>query len=177
MMLRTVLAAVMGVWIGAVSLPGGTAVGAPAPTEMGGLAIIGKKAARPEFVEARQFQVAEGRVPGMSGQPSSRRKVTAWQVAKGWWDGQSLDGLSLILVQTMADDGSIQPLMNCYVSHLATPAQRRALVSAYAATQGAAKGDGETVKPVDTTRWRIEPAVIRFEMQGERVVVHLGAIA
>jgi hypothetical protein len=132
---------------------------------------------KPEFIEAKQFRVADGRTPGGPGQPSSRQSVTAWQVVKGMWNGQALDGLSLVLVQTVAEDGRSRPSMNCYVSHRATPAQRRALVSAYAASQPSKSApDGET-QPVDTSSWRIEPAVIRVESIGERVVVHVGAIA
>jgi hypothetical protein len=135
---------------------------------------------RAEFIEARQFRISEGRVPGAPGQPSTVQTVTAWQVARGWWNGQSLDGLSLVLVQTMAEDGSARPSFQCYISHVATPAQRKALVSAYAASQPGARSAGrpeEAVKPLDTSGWRIEPAVIRIDTEGGRVVVHLGTIA
>jgi hypothetical protein len=177
-MLRAVLAVmVAGAGIGMAQV----ALAAPAPN---GDSEGSRTSARAEFVEARQFRVAEGRIASGAGQPSARQTITAWQVARGWWNGQSLDGLSLVMVQTVADDGSSRPLMNCYVSHLATPAQRRALVSAYAASLPGARssaagtgGESQRVQPEDTSTWRIEPAVIRIDSEGGRVTLHLGTIA
>lgn len=184
MMLRAWVAVLaMGAALTMGGLPGAAALAMPTSSQEADGPEIRRVAARADFVEARQFRVANARVPGGgAGQPSSVQTVTAWQVAKGWWNGQSLDGLSLVLVQTVAEDGSARPSFNCYVSHLATPAQRDALVSAYAASQGrlprsAGRPDGETAKPADTSGWRVEPAVIRIDTEGGRVVVHLGTIA
>jgi hypothetical protein len=182
MRLRRVLALVVlgaGLWAGGYA--GEPALAAPAPKgETDGLM---PRSARSDFIEAQQFRLADGRIASAPGQPSSRQTVTAWQVSRGMWNGQPLDGLSLVLVQTVAEDGNSRPLMNCYISHLATAAQRRALVSAYAASNprptSAATGglEGDTVRPLETSSWRIEPAVIRIESDGGRVVVHLGTIA
>ena len=67
-------------------------------------------------------------------------------------------------------------LINCYVSYLATPAQRAALVSAFKASLGIR--DSESVSGQGrSAAWRIEPAVIKLEFIGRRVVLHLGIIA
>jgi len=144
-----------------------------------GLPSLPVRVAGQDFVEAQQFKVADARVPGAAGQVSTRQTVTAWQVNRGIWNGQILDGLSLVLVQSIPEHGSMRPLTSCYISHSATPAQRKALVNAYAATQSSASDHDNTpvIRPMDTTTWRIEPAVIRFEFSGERVIVHLGTIA
>jgi len=144
-----------------------------------GLPALPIRVAGQEFVEAQQYKVADGRVPGAPGQVSTRQTVTAWQVSRGIWNGQVLDGLSLVLVQSIPEDGSMRPLTSCYITHSATPAQRKALVNAYAATQSSAsdRDNAPIIRPVDTATWRIEPAIIRFEFSGERVIVHLGTIA
>jgi hypothetical protein len=124
--------------------------------------------AAPDFLEARQYHIANGRVAGSL---SARQNVTAWQVIRGSWQGQSLDGLSLVLVQTIAEDGQSPAMVNCYISHLATIPQRKALLSAYLGSVGSEGG------VADPSNWRIEPAVIRLEFAGQTVIIHLGAVA
>ena len=52
---------------------------------------------------------------------------------------------------------------------LATAAQRNALLSAYVAAQ--------SLEPTAVRGWRVEPAVITFEVAGQRVILHLGLVA
>jgi hypothetical protein len=160
-----------GLWVGGLNQTEGAVV-----PRADGLSMPVRVAGQ-EFVEAQQFKVADGRVPGGPGQVSMRQVVTAWQVNHGIWNGQVLDGLSLVLVQSIPEDGATRPFTNCYITHLATPAQRKALVNAYAAFQLPSTDNAPMIRPSDTATWRIEPAVIRFEFEGDHVVVHLGTIA
>ena len=127
-------------------------------------------AARPgvggDYVEAQQYDVPEARVAGSE---STRQTVTAWAVTRGTWNGENLKGLSLVLIKNVAEnlDGAAET--NCYVSHLATAAQRDALVSAYLAAHA--------MKASDSQEWRQEPAVIRVEVDGKTVIVHVGLIS
>jgi hypothetical protein len=72
-------------------------------------------------------------------------------------------------VRSTSDVGPSRTMTNCYVSHLASAAQREALVGAYVAAQSLAPGE--------TASWRVEPAVIRFEIAGQTLVIHLGLVA
>jgi hypothetical protein len=119
-----------------------------------------------DFVEAHQYRLPNLRVAGAD---STRQSVTAWEVSKGSWNGEKLSGLSLVLVKSISEDGNAPSTTNCYISHLATPAQRDALVSAYLASQSMAPGE--------LRKWRLEPAVIRLEIAGKTVIVHLGLVA
>jgi hypothetical protein len=121
--------------------------------------------AETDILETRQYRIADARV---AGRLSARQTVTAWQVVQGSWQGQALDGLSLVFVKTTPEDGHVPPTLNCYVSHLATPAQRTALLNAFAANLPV---------PADVSTWRVEAAVIKFEIVGHTVVLHLGAVA
>jgi hypothetical protein len=119
-----------------------------------------------DYIEARQFKLVEAPV---AGRESIRQTVTAWEVTSGQWNGESLEGLSLVLVQNKPENGEVAPTTNCYISQSATTAQRNALLSAFVASQD--------VKNTEVMSWRIEAAVIRIEMVGKQVVVHLGLIA
>jgi hypothetical protein len=114
-------------------------------------------------VEARAYKLRDRRV---AGDLSLKQNVTAWRVTSGKWNGEYLGGLSLVLVQTAADNGQSAATTNCYVSHIATAAQKKALVSAFVASQG--------ISTDEITSWRLEPSVIRFEVNGQTVVIHLG---
>jgi hypothetical protein len=117
-------------------------------------------------LEARQFRIENARLPGRE---SKHETVTAWQVTAGTWNGQTLDGLSIVLVHSTNEArGSAQ--MNCYVSHEATPAQREALLSAFMASEPQLFANrGNAVQ--------MEPAVITLEVEGQTVILHLGLIA
>jgi hypothetical protein len=118
-------------------------------------------------LEARQFRIENARLPGRE---SKHETVTAWQVTTGAWNGQTLDGLSIVLVH-LTNEGRGSAQMNCYVSHEATPAQRDALLSAFMANQPqlfANHGGGAV---------QMEPAVITLEVEGQMVILHLGLIA
>ncbi len=120
-------------------------------------------------LDARQYRLDNARVPGAT---SARQSVTAWQVLTGSWDGQTLDGLSLVLIKTTAEDaGPSGRQINCYVSHLATPAQRNALLNAFLSTQPG------LLSPRDAARMRIEPGVITLEFENGAVILHLGLVA
>src|SRR6188768_2094989 len=79
-------------------------------------------------VEARQYSLRDRRV---AGNESLRQNITAWRVTQGKWNGESIGGLSLVLVETASDNGQLSTTKNCYISHIATAAQREALVSAF----------------------------------------------
>ena len=132
----------------------------------GGVAVQGVRAEGSDGLEARQYRLPERRV---AGQETVRQSVTAWEVTSGSWNGVSLEGLSLVLVQSKTDDGDSTGTTNCYVSHLATAAQRNALLSAYVASQ--------SMKAGEVSKWRVEAAVITFEVMGGKVVMHLGLVA
>ncbi len=125
-------------------------------------------------VEANQYQLSNGRV---AGNLSARQTMTAWQVTGGTWNGQNLDGLSLVLVQSVSDDGRALGTTCCYISHLATAAQKKALISAFMANHAAGDDVAGGMEATDPATWRVEPAVIKIEIMGETVVIHLGAIA
>jgi hypothetical protein len=119
-----------------------------------------------DVLEARQYCMPDSRV---AGQESIRESVTVWEVTTGTWNGQSLQGLSLILVSRVADNDTRVATTNCYISHVASAAQRDALVDAFVTSQ--------TISPGEATSWHLEPAVIRVEHVGDVVVVHLGLVA
>ncbi len=121
-------------------------------------------------VVTRQFRVAgtHALVPAAT---AARQNLYVWQVAQGSWDGQLLDGLSLVLVQPLSEDGQPAGQTSIYVSDLATSDQRDALISALAASN-------PQLFPSRTSAGvRIEPAVITIEFDGQNFVLHLGLIA
>jgi hypothetical protein len=114
------------------------------------------------YLDLRQFRLEDARVPGTS----ARQSVTAWQVNAGSWNGQSLDGISVVLIETnLSQEGSRQ--LACYVSEYATPAQREALLAAMRSTQANLRD----------ANIRLEPAVIRIENTGDSAVIHLALVA
>ena len=119
-------------------------------------------------LETREFHFHNARLPGNF---SSHQEVTAWQVTQGSWNGQSLGGLCLVLVQTTSDDGRNAAHTNCYVSEFATSAQRQALLTAFMATNPNAVSSGEVGS------LRLEPAVITLEVEGQELTLHLGLVA
>jgi hypothetical protein len=118
-------------------------------------------------LETHEFRIQNARIPGAL----ARQSVTAWQVSQGTWNGQSLEGLSLVFVQSTAESGVAARLTNCYVSHEANPAQRAALVDAFLAS------NTQSISAADLNMMRIEPAVISIELEGQTVVLHLGLVA
>ncbi|HVS72780.1 MAG TPA: DUF1326 domain-containing protein [Phycisphaerae bacterium] len=132
--------------------------------ESGALAIEGNNS-----IDARQFRIDNARVPGAS----ARQSVMAWQVMSGSWGGQTLDGLSLVMVKTISDEatGDAARQVTCYVSHVATPAQRNALIGAFLSTQPG------LLSPRDVARMRVEPGVIVIDMEDGAVVLHLGLVS
>src|SRR5438874_13147737 len=66
-----------------------------------------------DVLEAHQYRLPERRV---AGQETVRQSVTAWEVTSGSWNGVSLQGLALVLVQSKADDGDPTVTSNCYVT-------------------------------------------------------------
>jgi hypothetical protein len=117
-------------------------------------------------IEAREYRLRDRRV---AGNESLRQNITAWRVTQGKWNGESIGGLSLVLVQTASDNGQLAATTNCYISHVATAAQREALVSAFVASQG--------LSTSEINGWRVEPSMIRIEINGQTVIIHLGLIA
>jgi hypothetical protein len=127
---------------------------------------VAARAANVDLLQARQYRLPETRLPG---QESIRQLVTVWEITAGTWNGQSLEGLSLVMVKRIADNDSCATTTRCYVSHSASPAQRDALLGAFRAAQSELFGDSAS--------WRLEPAVIRVEHIGGAVIVHLGLVA
>jgi hypothetical protein len=123
-----------------------------------------------QFVDAQQLRIDT--VAGMhSEQSAARRTIMAWQISAGKWNGQLLDGLSLVLVQTEPTDAAPEGDTAIYVSDIATPAQREALLAAISASHPAAftSRDGTC---------HVEPAYIRVEQSsGGMLVLHLSPIA
>jgi hypothetical protein len=119
-------------------------------------------------LDTHEFHIQNARLPGAL---SARQNVTAWQVSQGSWNGQSLDGLSLVFVQSTAETGAAARLTNCYVSQDANPAQRTALVDAFLAS------NTQSLSAADLNLMRVEPAVISIEIDGQTVVLHLGLLA
>ena len=122
-----------------------------------------------DALRTRQFRISNARVPGSE---STRQDVFAWQVRGGSWNGQVLDGLSVVLVRSMPEDGR-DTSRQCalYVSHFATTAQRSALVDAFFAAQP------QLVSARDMRRLRIEPAIISIDIDGNTVILHIGQVA
>ena len=114
-------------------------------------------------LELRQFRIDHARLPGPS---SIRQSILAWQVTQGTWNGQILDGLSLVFVQSTSDDGRSSSFTNCYISHEASAAQREALRAAFISTQS-----GYAMQNM-----RLEPAVITMEQDGGMVILHVGLV-
>ena len=150
--------------VAALAAPVAVARAAVGVGESGGVAVEGNNS-----IDARQFRMDNARVPG----GSARQIVTAWQVISGSWDGQTLDGLSLVMVKTMSDEATVDAArqVTCYVSQAATPAQRSALIGAFLSTQPG------MLSPRDLARMRVEPGVIVIQIEDGQVVLHLGLVA
>jgi hypothetical protein len=162
-MTRTAVALLAGLLIGTPLVARAT----PDAVALGGHAEI--SAVRDaNSLETREFHFHNARVPGNF---SSHQEVTAWQVTQGTWNGQSLGGLCLVLVQSISEDGRSPSRTNCYVSEFATLAQRQALLTAFLATNPNAVPSGEV------SSMRLEPAVITLEVDGQELTLHLGLVA
>jgi hypothetical protein len=119
-----------------------------------------------DLLQAREYRMPETYVPG---QESIRQSMTVWEVTGGTWNGQHLEGLSVVLVNRIADNDSGATTTRCYISHLASAAQRDALLDAFVTSR--------SVSPGESASWRPEVAVIRIEHLGGVVIVHLGLVA
>jgi hypothetical protein len=163
-MLALLMAALVGTPLVALATPENSAVG--------GVAVAGGDEGRAirdsNSLETREFHFHNARLPGNF---SSHQEVTAWQVTQGSWNGQSLGGLYLVLVQTTSDDGRSAAHTNCYVSDFATSAQRQALLTAFLAT------NPNSIQSGDASSLRLEPAVITVEVEGQELTLHLGLVA
>ena len=115
-----------------------------------------------DVIEAQEFLISDSRVSSL------RQTITAWRVSTGTWNGVSLEGLSLVMVKTSSIDNQVPASTNCYISYPATAAQRNALLSAYVTSK--------SLPTAESSTWRIEPAVIRFEFGGQTVIIHIGMI-
>jgi hypothetical protein len=157
LMRRALIAAVLTLGSGfpAVAMAGGAAAG---PIAVGG------GAGENNTIEARQFRIENARLPGRM---STLQTVTAWQVTAGTWNGQTLDGLSVVLIHSTVE-GRSSAQLNCYVSHEASPAQRDAILAAFMASQPQLFANRPGVQ--------MEPAVISLEVEGQSVVLHVGLI-
>jgi hypothetical protein len=119
-----------------------------------------------ESLQTRQYRLSE-RLAGT--QASIQQSITVWEVTGGTWNGQSLQGLSLVVVRRTSDGGSCAPTTDCYISHRASLIQQNALLDAFVSSQSRT--------PDDSASWHLEPADIRLEHAGSLVIVHLGRVA
>jgi hypothetical protein len=119
-----------------------------------------------DMLQTHQYRWPESRA---AGRESVRQAVTVWEVTAGTWNGQSLQGLSLVVVSSAADCDPCAATTSCYISHRASVAQRAALLGAFLAAQA--------LSPEEAASWRLEPAVIQVEHAGGTVVVHVGLVA
>jgi len=121
-------------------------------------------------LQARQVQIDALHSTSLNG--SVRQTLHCWQVTQGAWNGQTLDGLALVLIQPLTEDGQPSRQANVYISDYATAAQREALVAALAAAHPdlfIARG---------SAGMKIEPACIELEqIDSQTLVLHLGLIA
>src|SRR5689334_5107772 len=60
-------------------------------------------------VEAQQYHLRDRRV---AGNESLHQNITAWRVTQGKWNGESIGGLSLVLVETASDNGQLASTTN-----------------------------------------------------------------
>jgi len=164
MLRRFLTLAVVG--ISALALAPGNALAALSPQNAD--SVLSDQQGNSDHVQARTFRLSDTHVPGRLA--SDRQTVTAWAVTSGSWNGEILDGLSLVLVQNVPEAGPDRgtPTTHCYISHLATASQRSALINAFAASLA--------INPQSLTAWRIEPAVIRMQSAGRTLIVHLGLV-
>ena len=126
-----------------------------------------------QFIDAQQIKIdtVVGATPQQPSAPSAHRTVTAWQVNTGRWNGQLLDGLSLVLVQDVSNDPTVAGDIAIYISDFSTTAQRDALLAALSAAH-------PTLFMSRDAACHLEPAFIRIELvNGNTVVLHLGTIA
>src|SRR5579862_5396246 len=82
-------------------------------------------------LQLRQFHVDHVNQETPDG--TVRQNMTCWQVLHGSWNGQTLDGLAMVMVQQRGDSDPAAMNRCIYISETATVAQRNALVSAVAA--------------------------------------------
>jgi len=93
---------------------------------------------RGEYVEARTAEVfAGGCVMSSQAETMGKTAVLAWHVSQGVYDGQKLDGLSIVAavsgdrnlgIREMGGEAPTQVRAVVYVDDRATPAARRALL-------------------------------------------------
>lgn len=137
------------------------------------LALLGwgapaQAASETNSLKTREFRVDQSAAAARQAPAQSLR---CWQVERGNWNGQSLAGLTLVLVQTAAGDGRGVGLA-MYISDFATPAQREAMVAAIkAAYPMLFSGPG-------SAEVRVEPALIQVEqIDAGTILLHLALVA
>ena len=148
--------------VAVAAMLGSAAAGHAAELADGGVVVT-----QGNLLDVQQYKVENARIPGTS----IRQNMTVWQVREGMWNGQELSGLTLVVMEQASADGTGGRTFAAYVTHYASPEQRSALVAAISAAQptmGALK---------DPSSLRVEPAVIRVDLDGATVVIHLGLIS
>ena len=122
-------------------------------------------------LQAREVQMEQPHGRELNGS-TARQSLHCWQVTQGVWNGQTLDGLALVLLQPLTEDGQPSRQANVYISDFATPAQREALLSALAAAHP------DLFITRGSAGMKIEPACIQLEqVDPQTLVLHLGLIA
>lgn len=128
-----------------------------------------------EYVEARTAEVfAGGCIMSSEAETIGRQAVLAWRVGSGEWEGQSLDGLSVVAavsgdrnlgIREIGGEAPSYVRAAVFVDERATAAQQRALVSL---AQELSRG-------LITEVVEVTPTPIRFQSTHDRVVVDAGA--
>lgn len=128
-----------------------------------------------EYVEARTAEVfAGGCIMSSEAETIGRQAVLAWRIGSGEWEGQRLDGLSVVAAVSGDRNLGIREIGGeapsyvrgaVFVDERATSAQQRALVDL---AQELSKG-------LITEVVEVTPTAIQFTSTHDRVVVNAGA--
>ncbi len=102
----------------------------------------------------------------------TREIMTAWMITRGRWDGQTLDGLSAVVLQDVPEDVTPTRSDTVLVSLHASKNQRMALLHALKQSRP------DLFHRVAPRAVHVRPAFIRFErLQSGQMVLRIGRIA
>jgi hypothetical protein len=129
---------------------------------------------RGEYVEARTAEIfAGGCIMSSQAETLGRQAVLAWHVVSGSYDGQSLDGLSVVAalsgdrnlgIREIGGEAPSYVRAVVYVDERATPEARRALV----------RMADELSRGLITEMVNVKPVAIRFESSDHTIGVAAG---
>lgn len=127
-----------------------------------------------QYVEARTAEVfAGGCIMSSEAETIGKQAVLAWKVDEGVWEGQRLDGLSVVAavsgdrnlgIREIGGEAPSYVRAQLYVDERATPAQQRAL----------ARMAQELSRGLMTEIVAVTPVPVQFERQGGKIRVAAG---